>query len=108
MSTFRSCDYCGEPITDDQFATVDVRFSHPSDFRLNATVGDYHFSRARPCYQALTDAIVLAHDFGGAIEHIPVASSQSVAQRKRKHVKAPLLPPARPADDDGPEAVAVR
>jgi hypothetical protein len=106
VSRFRTCDFCGHDIlAGEHSVTMSVRFDHPSDVRLDSIVGDYHFSRQQPCYQQVTEAVLLTHEFGGAIEQIPVTSSQSVAQKRRRHTRPPLDPSALPQGDDGAEQV---
>jgi hypothetical protein len=84
----RTCDYCGEPINENgHWVTIAVDFCHEEDQRLNADVGDYHFTREQPCYQQMSDAMLLAQELGGALAPIPVASNGSISQRRRRHVK---------------------
>lgn len=104
----RLCDFCGEPIEPtDRWATLSVAFGQQRDQHLDAAVGDYHFDRARQCWAQASDAVLLTHEFGGSIEHIPVASGQKIAQLRRKHAKGQLAPPRLPdGGDDNAQAVA--
>jgi hypothetical protein len=75
----RYCDYCGVVIGNGA-DVVQLQESDARGYRW-CLVGEYHDY----CWRTVSDGIVLVHEFGGSLERIPVATSQAIAARKRKH-----------------------
>jgi hypothetical protein len=79
MTIVRYCDYCGVVIANGA-DVVQLQQSDARGFHCYL-IGDYHDS----CWQTVRGGIKLVHEFGESLEHIPVATSQAIAARKRKH-----------------------
>jgi hypothetical protein len=97
MSTVIRCDWCGEeahpeaPVV--EFQAVAVR-SADDCASTDGWVGHYHAGgwwqdgqrRNRNCFARMRDAVELVHEYApAALESVPVASPQKIAQLRRKH-----------------------
>lgn len=101
MSVTIVCDYCGEPIEDNVYATMRVSGDFEQDddskakgYRIKFCNWDYgHFHAGKPdsdrpdCWWRINDAVELAKDAGPTLETIPTISNHQVAARRRKHTK---------------------
>lgn len=94
MTEYLQCDYCGEPIDDDDsryYVTIDAHgfkddggdWSH-----VNGYIGHYHASLDQPCYERVRDSIRLVNAVGPSLEQIQTATPQKIASLRRKHKKA--------------------
>jgi hypothetical protein len=79
LTIVRYCDYCGVVIGNG----ADVVQLQQTDARGHRCYlfGEYHDY----CWDQVRDGIKLVQDCGGSLERIPVATSQAIAARKRKH-----------------------
>lgn len=97
ITTFWTCDYCGDEVTGPFYAVIAIG-GHGVDFETGEKVKlkderHYHAGAVDSCYRKVVDALLLAEDVGPTLETIPTISGQAVAARRRKH-----LPPRRDLD----------
>jgi hypothetical protein len=78
VTVIRFCDYCGEVIRG--HADM-VRLESCDPRRFHHLIGEYHDN----CWESILDAIKLAEELGGSIEHIPVAKQQAITAKRRRH-----------------------
>lgn len=95
MTSYLQCDYCGEPIDEDEdrnYVTIDARgFKEDDDCgwsHVNGYLGHYHASHDQPCYQRIRDGIRLVNAVAPSLEQIPTATAQKIARLRRTHKKA--------------------
>jgi hypothetical protein len=98
MSVVIRCDWCGEEVPNH---APHMTFAATATGNPDATthdtgwVGHYHAgtwtdSTGRPaakyCFRQMLDAVHLVHEYApAALESAPVATSQKIAQLRRKH-----------------------
>ena len=94
MTRYLLCDYCGEPIEEDEqhvaiSATGGREATHG---RLgwevaNESLGHFHATLERCCYDELVDHMLLVIATHSDLERIPTASSQKITRLRSKHRK---------------------
>jgi hypothetical protein len=94
MTRYLLCDYCGEPIEEDErHVVISARGSQEITYdRLgwevaNELLGHFHATLERCCYDELVDRMLLVMETHSDLDRIPTASSQTIARLRAKHRK---------------------
>jgi hypothetical protein len=120
MSLAYTCDYCGQPIDDDElFAAIEARGHFPSEHDISDgryqsdALGHYH-TEARgdepACYQRVRDALDLVREFAPMLAALPttdeLAERRDAAARLPRHGGALGRPRRRQEIVRGPGGIA--
>lgn len=90
MTSYLQCDFCGEPIDDDEHhVAIDARgIEDRSDalgyHHVHELLGHYHATCDRPCFEEMWQRMLLVHQAAPSLEQIPTATGQKIASLRRK------------------------
>jgi hypothetical protein len=92
MTRYLLCDYCGEPIEEDEqhvmiSATGSREATHGGLYweAAKELLGHFHATLERCCYDELVDQMLLVMETHSDLQRIPTASSHRIARLRAKH-----------------------